>query len=289
MMKNMEQLRNREISPTVRQSLLRLGYRELLERSEPELIRKAREVDLALMFLNTKKEESGKQKPVRFEDIVNKLASCRIENSELCFFSPWGPRYKIKTTEIKETSAEISTLKEIEEILENFVDLGFRVRFVIMPADTYGTDINNLSQGFVDVYFNSLNKAVQDVMSPLTTSGNLVIDFTHWSRIKSENLEEYSRIRETLPQLPLDGLMRDALRKAKVMNPNDIDRSASKYVEERVTEAILIDRLYNPIKLSLVKKENDGADLQSFMRVYVIKNKAPWMSDGTLGSMLRTD
>jgi hypothetical protein len=283
----MEQLRNREISTTVRQSLVRLGYKGQLDR--PQLVRKAQDMDLALEFLNTRKEESGKQKPVRFDDIVDKLALCRIGESELCFFSPWGPRYKIKTTEIGESSPEIATLREVKEILEGFIRYGFEIRFLVMPADTYGTDINGLSESFVNGYFNALSNVIQGIMRPLTGEGKLNISFVPWSRIKGENLEEYSWIKANISEMPIDNLIRDALRKARIMNPDNIDRSAKRYVEERVTEAILIGQLYDPIKLSLVKKENDAADLQSFMRVYVIKNKAPWMSSDTLEGLLRSD
>ena len=269
----MERLKNREISTTVRQSLVRLGYKDQLD--SLQLVKKAQDVDLALEFLNARREESGKQKPVRFDDIVDKLALCRIEGSELCFFSPWGPRYKIKTTEIDESSSEIATLREIRGILEGLISYGFKIRLLVMPADTYGTDINGLSESFVNGYFNALSNAIQGIMMPLAGEGKLTIDFIPWSRIKGENLEEYSRIKASISEMPIDKLMRDALKKARVMNPNNIDQSAKEYVEERVTESILIGQLYDPIKLSLVKKENDAADLQNFMRICVIKEKAP--------------
>ena len=283
----MERLKNREISTTVRQSLVRLGYKDQLD--SLQLVKKAQDVDLALEFLNARKEESGKQKPVRFDDIVDKLALCRIEGSELCFFSPWGPRYKIKTTEIDESSPEIATLREIRGILEGLISYGFKIRLLVMPADTYGTDINGLSESFVNGYFNALSNAIQNIMRPLTGEGKLTIDFIPWSRIKGENSEEYSRIKASISEMPIDKLMRDALKKARVMNPDNINQSAKSYVEERVTESILIGQLYDPIKLSMVKKENDAADLQNFMRIYVIKNKAPWMSSDTLEGLLRSD
>jgi hypothetical protein len=283
----MERLKNREISTTVRQSLVRLGYKDQLD--SLQLVKKAQDVDLALEFLNARREESGKQKPVRFDDIVDKLALCRIEGSELCFFSPWGPRYKIKTTEIDESSPEIATLREIRGILEGLISYGFKIRLLVMPADTYGTDINGLSESFVNGYFNALSNAIQGIMMPLAGEGKLTIDFIPWSRIKGENLEEYSRIKASISEMPIDKLMRDALKKARVMNPDNINQSAKSYVEERVTESILIGQLYDPIKLSMVKKENDAADLQNFMRIYVIKNKAPWMSSDTLEGLLRSD
>lgn len=283
----MEQLKNREISTTVRQSLVRLGYKDQLD--SLQLVKKAQDVDLALEFLNARKEESGKQKPVRFDDIVDRLAFCRMEGSELCFFSPWGPRYKIKITEIDESSPEIATLREIRGILEGLISYGFKIRFLVMPADTYGTDINGLSESFVNGYFNALSNAIQGIMMPLAGEGKLTIDFIPWSRIKGENLEEYSMIKASISEMPIDKLMRDALKKARVMNPNNIDQSAKEYVEERVTESILISQLYDPIKLSLVKKENDAADLQNFMRIYVIKEKAPWMGSDTLEGLLRSD
>lgn len=279
------ELRNREISMTVRQSLIRLGYKQRLEALDPELVENAYDVDRALGFLDTKKEQSGKQKPVRFDDLVDKLISCRVENGQICFFSPWGPRYKIKTTEVTESSAETATLKEVREVFDGLADLGFKIRFLVMPADTYGTEINSLSQDFVDSYFSSLKNAVDKIMRQLIERGCLSVEIVPWSIIKGENAGEYFRIKSGISEMPLPDLMRDALRKARVMNPGDVDRSARKYVEERVTEAILIDQLYNPIKLSLVKKENDAADLQSFMRIYVIRNKAPWMA--SLGDLLR--
>ena len=177
-----------------------------------------------------------------------------------------------------ESSAETTTLKEVREVFDGLADLGFRFRFLVMPADTYGTEINSLSQDFVSTYFSSLKDVVDKIMRQLIERGCLSVEFVPWSIIKGENADEYSRIKSGISERPLPDLMRDALRKARVMNPENVDGSARKYVEERVTEAILIDQLYNPIKLSLVKKENDAADLQSLMRIYVIRNKAPWMA-----------
>ena len=150
------ELRNREISMAVRQSLIRLGYRQRLEAVDSELIEKACDVDRALELLDAKREQSGKQKPVRFDDVVDKLVSCRTKDEPICFFSPWGPRYKIKTTEVTESSAETATLREVRDVFGGLADLGFRIRFLVMPADTYGTEINGLSQDFVNTYFKFL-------------------------------------------------------------------------------------------------------------------------------------
>ena len=41
-------------------------------------------------------------------------------------------------------------------------------------------------------------------------------------------------------------------------------------------EGILVDQIYDPIKLSLVRKEKDILD-GPLKRVYIVKSMAPWL------------
>jgi hypothetical protein len=273
------------ISQTVKQAIIRAGYQSSLIPTDPAFGRAA-DVERAWSYIVEKGKKSGGQKPVRLEDVLDALVAARFEGRELVFFMPWGPRYKTKEHTVDATSPEMATLTELREIFEQLVGFGYRPRVILMPADVYGTEINNLAPDFVERYFASLTTAAKVEFGEIV---NLYV--RPWSFLRGSNADLYEQLRQDFSErigsdAELSKLMRNALRKARVMNPSEAEGSARRYVLERLIEAEIIGKLYKPIKLSVVRKENDELDGDSLPRIYVVANKAPWMiGDG--GSLLR--
>lgn len=271
--------RTEGVQPTVRQALARLGY--LNKPSAGPTI-----TQLAALWdvLNERTKEAGGQKPVGTEAIVEQLSRSIFDGMQLNIFTPWGPRYKTRYPEIRETDPEIATIMELRSVFRDFVRAGIEIRFILMPADFYGIEINGLRTEFVDAYFAALSDAMRSNLG-----GLVEIVVKPWSSIRKANQELYDELSgKAMESLSENPIPRRAVETAKVFNSLDPEESARRYILERLVEAQIIDKLYNPIKLSVVKKEKDELD-GSLKRLYIIKNKAPWMQDAEELSMLQRD
>ncbi len=261
-----------DISQTVRQSLIRLGY------DEGQLA--ACDVENAYRFIVMRSKNTGGQKPVRLEGVLDNFATARFEGTELNFFSPWGPRYKISTPEIEENSPEMKTIGELVEIFQEFVGFGYKPRLVLMPADTYGIEINNLPSEFVVIYFDSLSRVLAKELGDLVK-----LEIKPWSEIRNEDRERYDELYEEMAaRWKYSSLPSRAVNTARFFNPDKPEDSARRYIIERMVEATIIEERYAPIKLSLVRKEKDELD-GALRRIYIIRNKAPWMSSESQAQM----
>lgn len=207
------------------------------------------------------------------------LFNARQESKPVQFFSPRGPRYKNKDSLIRTGDPEMQTLQDIGEIFRTLSEEGFQVRFLLMPADLYGTAINGLSPVFVKDYFQSLEERAQEKLS--VASEVLV---RPWSQIRErswlyESLQE--EVTEDFSKFVSATEYNSALKTAQAFNPQKREESARAYCVERVVEGRIIEKLYSPIKLSLVRKEKDMLD-GPLKRLYVIseQNRAPWLAGG---------
>lgn len=207
------------------------------------------------------------------------LFNAQQQNKQVQFFSPWGPRYKNKSSLIRSEDPEMRTLQELGEIFGTLSEKGFPVRFLLMPADLYGTAINGLSPNVVQDYFKSLEERAREKLS--VTSEVLV---RPWSQIRErswlyESLQE--EVTEDFSRFVSATEYNSALKTAQAFNPQKIEESARAYCVERVVEGRIIEKLYSPIKLSLVRKEKDMLD-GPLKRLYVIseQNRAPWLAGG---------
>jgi hypothetical protein len=192
-------------------------------------------------------------------------------------FSPWGPRYNNRSPKIEENDPETNTLREIKNIFNKFNDLGYTIKFLLMPADAYGTEVNNLSQTFVTDYFKWLEDRTN---KELKTLNQCDVEVKLWSEIREEQKNRYDTLSFEIDQnfnsYIKDGEFQNAMQVAKVFNPKNAQSSARKYCIERLVEGNIINEIYTPIKLSLVRKEKDTLD-GPLKRIYLIKNRAPWL------------
>jgi hypothetical protein len=198
-----------------------------------------------------------------------------LYSKQIPFFSPWGPRYKKNSPLIKEDDLEVKTLEEIRLLFDGIKSKGYSVDFLLMPADFYGTNINNLSPPFVREYFACLRTFAKERLDDVCT-----LSVRPWSAFRVEYVTEYETLRQEIEKNPNDYFsdeqFEEALKTARVFNPKNAYASAWNYCVERVVEAAIIKKLYSPIKLSLVRKEKDILD-GPLKRLYVIQNKAPWL------------
>jgi hypothetical protein len=217
------------------------------------------------------------QPPQERDAIIRRLFLSRIEDKPLVLFTPWGPRYKNPQSEILKADPEIATLQEMNTVLKNFRKNGYRLELLLMPADIYATEVNGLCEEFVQSYFTSLAQAAQECLMGIT------LRMLPWSTIRSENRQRYDCLRnETDANFAKAVNQNEYLRAVQTARnfPND-DRvkSARAYCIERIVEATIIEELFEPIKLSVVKKEKDVLD-GTLPRIYMIKKRAPWL-EGT--------
>jgi len=215
------------------------------------------------------------QPVVKQEEILSLLFTAKKKGTAIPFFSPWGPRYKKNSPIINDEDLEIKTLQEIRSLFAGIKSKGYEIDFVLMPADLYGTTINNLSSLFVRQYFNSLRERAVSNLGDVCT-----LCVKPWSAFKREREVKYITLREKIEAefstFISDAQFEKAFETAKVFNPANAYGSAWNYCVERVIEALLIEEIYSPIKLSLVRKEKDDLD-GPLKRMYMIKNKAPWL------------
>jgi hypothetical protein len=212
------------------------------------------------------------QTPEKPDKILEQLAIAKLTSKNLRLFSPWGPRYNRDSPRIERNDPEIATLKEIRTIFDRFEENGYKIDYLLMPADTYGTEVNGLSKEFVSDYFKWLEEwAYQEL-------GN--VEVKPWSVIRDEQRKRYdelsSEINQNFSDWIKEGEYRNAVKVARVFNPERAEQSARKYCIERLVEGIIISEVYDPIKLSLVRKEKDSLD-GPLKRIYIIQNRAPWL------------
>ncbi|MBI1972238.1 MAG: hypothetical protein HYS53_02960, partial [Candidatus Aenigmarchaeota archaeon] len=225
------------------------------------------------------------EKPEKPDKILEQLIDARLEPAKmpvgtlvqkLRLFSPWGPRYQNSSPEIKESDPEIATLKEMRTALYQFSAAGYVPNLLLMPADVYGTEINGLPERFVREYFKWLEEAA------LATLGGVAdVNIMPWSEIRSNNKKRYAELKRGFEKefvaLVKPGEFAKAVKVAAAFGSGRPEQDAKRYCVERMAEAeVIYSAFKDPIKLSLVRKEKDALD-GPLKRIYIIKNRAPWM------------
>jgi len=211
------------------------------------------------------------QTPVKSDKILEQLANARLKSENLRVFSPWGPRYNRNTPKIEENDPEIATLREIRAIFDRFSESDYKINYLLMPADVYGTEVNSFPKEFVRDYFKWLKEwAYKEVRE---------VEVKLWSTIREEQRKRYDELSSEIDQNFSKWVnvfeYKDAIKAARVFNPKKVEESARRYCIERLVEGIIISETYDPIKLSLVRKEKDSLD-GPLKRIYIVQNRAPW-------------
>lgn len=238
------------------------------------------------------------QRPYKGDIILRRILESAIKEKPFNIFIPWGPRYSPVSRNgnsdgiyspgaatIKEGDAEIKAMGELKGIFSVFSQLA-PIKILIMEADAYGTEINRIPPWFVRTYFSNLERVLTEELSPSPSSNPdprfpISVVFKPWSEIRKENQQEYTRLTDEIKRCLLHYISREqyleAVKTARIFNPEKANESAIAYCAERLAEKEIIKNTIDPIKLSLVRKEKDSLD-GDLPRLYIIKNKAPWLS-----------
>ncbi len=213
-------------------------------------------------------ESNSREPPVNCADLKEKLEQSYESQEPLALFTPWGPKYTYKEKGVEVGEPEIRTLKELEGIMSYFrQELGIPVKWYIMLADTYGTEINGLPEDAVNAYFSNLEKEIQKMP---------YFDALWWSRTKAcdRYTELESQIRSRFFDYVSPEIFEKNIGKSRKFG-GDVS-NATAYSVERLVEGLLIEEMYAPLKISLVASKNDVLD-GPLRRIYVVENRKPWL------------
>ncbi len=210
--------------------------------------------------------------PVLPEEIMKRIYSARLNGIPLPLFIPWGYR------PTGEPSIECSVLDKIQEYTEMFKKRRIPVTPLIMPADLYATEINDVDQSLVNNYFSFITEEAK-------ARGFQVIP---WSVIRAKNETQYQTIASNLTETVIRSLLENpvvdkalgaASKRVSVKSEEAIRKSAFAYLRERICEAEIIEERFKPIKLSLVGKNKDNGVDRTLPRLYIISENQqfPWL------------
>ncbi len=217
--------------------------------------------------------EKSLEKPTKPDKILEQLVDAQFASATLLFFSPWGPpyeRYKQGSSQIREADPEIATLRELNEIFSFFRREGYKLEFLLMPTDSYGTEINPLPQDFVREYYLEVEKVASAMLDKCS-----VLTMKTWSAIREERKSRYVELRRDA-ELNFSVYVKEGdferAKKAAIVYRGD----PRAYCIERVVEGKLIAEVYDPIKISLARRQKDVLD-GPLKRLYIVQNRTPWL------------
>jgi hypothetical protein len=228
-----------------------------------------REQDAGVKWFNTvfyPQRKTGRA--VRYEDGVLP----RLRAREVTLFTPWGPRYgwEKRGAVIRKEDKETQALNFLAGLLREWEckmpDKTFR--WVFLGADLYGTRINNLPGESVSNYFTSLAEWLTKVLP--------AAEFRLWSE-SSDAAEKYRRIiRKNFEAFVDFDLLLRANRTARVMRRGGDPRE---YLVERLAEAMFVEEILHPIKISCVARRKDDKVDWDLPRLYFLPEplQAPWL------------
>jgi len=173
-----------------------------------------REQDIGVKWFNTVFYPQNKTaRAVRYEDGILP----RLRNSEITFFTPWGPRYRWEQrgTAIKEADREVKTLRFLSKVLEELQGnmKGKKFCWIFLGADLYGTRINLLPQEVVDDYFKGLGEWVTKEIPNAR--------FLLWSEFDEQAEPFRQKVRNQFLECVDIYTLERAVRTAKQMNGGD--------------------------------------------------------------------
>ena len=205
---------------------------------------------------------------VRYEDGV----LVRLRETEVTLFTPWGPRYKWEDRGIvvKQNDKEVEVLNFLAAMLDRWQENmpGKKFRWMFLAADLYGTRINNLPKEVVVEYFMSLQAWIHEILPDAK--------FHLWSEF-DEQAEQYRCfVRERSDTMLHYQLVHRATLVAHAMARGGDPKA---YLVERIAEAMLIEHMFHPIKISCVPRGKDDNVDWDLPRLYLLPERlhAPWL------------
>ncbi|MBI5123178.1 hypothetical protein HZA75_04955 [Candidatus Roizmanbacteria bacterium] len=232
--------------------------------SDIDIFRKSREAYFTWVNLSSFLK---KEKPVFPEKIIQRLMLTAYSDNPLAIFIPWGFRAQGGFG-----GKELEAMGWIDDILSVIRQRRITFQTLLMPADIYATEINNLPVSAVEEYFLTVEQEAKKRSYQVLP----------WSKIRNNNLQQYEVLRrkytnEEINQILPPYVIISALKAAEKRGQKK-DR-AFDYLRERLCEAEIIEETFRPVKLSMVAKNKDeGVDLK-LPRLYLLPEwlQFPWL------------
>lgn len=211
--------------------------------------------------------QNKKARAVRYEDGVLP----RFYEREITLFTPWGPRYgwKSRGLDIKKEDKEVEVINFLatlfKELRENMPDKNFR--WIFLGADLYGTRINNLPEEVVAGYFVSLAKWLAQILPEAEL--RLWSEFDKIADVYRQKIwTDFENFVDTNLLIRTE---KTAQAMANGSNPKE-------YLVERLAEAMLVEEIFHPIKISCVARHKDDKVDWELPRLYFLPEylHAPW-------------
>jgi len=228
-----------------------------------------KEQDVAVKWFNTVFYPQNKTgRAVLYEEKILP----RLRESEIYFFTPWGPRYDYKKRglAITEDHKEVKVMKFLAGLLgqlkENMPSK--KLSWFFLGADLYGTRINGLPKEVVSKYFDSLDTWLKKILPE--------VKLQLWSSFDQEAENYRKKVRQDFSNYIDAKLLARASKTAKGMRQGG---DPNEYLVERIAEVMLIEKNLHPIKLSCVARYKDDKVDMTLPRLYFVPEAlhAPWM------------
>jgi hypothetical protein len=216
---------------------------------------------------------NSKEPAVNCDDLGPKLFGKWLDKrrgaaAQFAFFTPWGPKYTYKEKGTGIGEPERLTLDELNGIFRFFNnELGIPIKWYVLLADTYGTQINGLPDPVVNSYFSNLEQEISNMPG---------FETKWWSRVKDcdRYVELEKQVSGNLFDYVTPEIFANNIEKSRKFGGDESNAKA--YSVERVVEGLLIEEMYSPLKVSLVASKNDVLD-GPLRRIYVVENRKPWL------------
>lgn len=226
--------------------------------------------DTYVAWLDITRMKTGS--PEQPREIIKRLFLSRSTDKPIVLFVPWGVRPNGLP------KPELLALSRIKFLQETLIKRHIATKVLLMPADIYATEINQLNEQQTKVYFDWVKQQAE-------TRGFQVLS---WSAIRSANRIQYDKLvktftKEKLQEIfskgQLERIREAAERRSGYVNCEDIENAAYAYLRERVCEAEIIETVYRPIKVSMVAKEKDARVDRELPRIYIVpkEEQFPWL------------
>lgn len=196
----------------------------------------------------------------------------RLREQEITFFTPWGPRYnwQERGLEIKKADKELKAIRLLTAILNHFqVNMPGKVfKWIFLGADLYGVKINKLPVEVVQAYFLNLENILRQLLP-----GS---EFILWSEFE-QDVEQYrAEVGKNFRKYITPEVMERAKKTSEqIENAGDWKR----YLVERVAEAMFMEDIFRPIKISCAPRYKDDIVDYELPRLYFVPERlhAPWL------------
>lgn len=212
----------------------------------------------------------------------------RIPRRPLNLFTPWGPPYNKRGLNLGK-GPEVKTIKKVAAIAEVFVSHGVKINWIFLAADIYGTEINRLGnldgpprikEEIVDKYFWNLKKSILTYIPGAR--------FYWWSRLRSKYNTVYflsqqecndERIKQLVGEPTFKQMVRTSTLINRLSSKEESETMALRYLRERICEALIVEEIWHPIKISLAPRKNDEVVDMRLPRLYLVPKElqTPWL------------